>query len=274
LNKRSDFEGLLTKVNVHIQGILESKGTSKWKGTVRWRVLDDNRMEHVLKIPNMLLMEESLPFCILSPQHLSQEHCKSKMDTSGTRAIVGENKVELQWGNHLFKKTITISKRNNIPIMQSSPCFSKYKSFAAKINTEDKQIACFDVHIIPDDESIALVNNNKNNLSEAEEGNQNPSATTIATDEERLAEPNIIETFEEFEAGLPCQDYGQVESKLDNPTHELLCWHYKMGHESFQHSNGWPDWGYSQSDWQTVRHLSVRHAITGKHQEDPGEKKG
>jgi hypothetical protein len=33
-NKRSDFEGPLTKVNVRIQGILESKGTSKWKGTV------------------------------------------------------------------------------------------------------------------------------------------------------------------------------------------------------------------------------------------------
>jgi hypothetical protein len=78
--------------------------------------------------------------------------------------------------------------------------------------------------------------NDEDNLSEAEEGNQNPSATTIVlnpTDEERSAEPNIIETFEEFEASLPCQDYEQVESKLDNLTHELLRWHYKLGHESF-----------------------------------------
>jgi hypothetical protein len=119
--------------------------------------------------------------------------------------------------------------------MQSSPGFSKYKSFAAKINTKDKQIACFDVHIIPDDESFAPVNNYKDNLSEAEEGNQIPSATTIVlepTDEERLVEPNIIEAFEKFEAGLP-QDHEQVESELDNLTHELLCWHYNLGHESF-----------------------------------------
>jgi hypothetical protein len=49
------------------------------------------------------------------------------------------------------------------------------KSFAAKIYTKDKQIACFNAHIIPDNESFAPVNNNKNNLSEAEERNQNPS---------------------------------------------------------------------------------------------------
>jgi hypothetical protein len=202
--------------------------------------MDDNGMEHVFRILNMLLVEESLPFCILSPQHLSQEQRKSKMDTtkSGTRAIVRGDKVELQQANCQVKKTIAISKRNNILIMQSSPGFSKYKSFAAKINTKDEKIACFDAHIVPDNESCAPVNNDKDNLSEAEEGNQNPSATTIMpnpTDEERLAEPNIIETFEEFEAGLPCQDYEQVESELDNPTHELLWWHYRLGHDLFQH---------------------------------------
>jgi hypothetical protein len=52
-------------------------------------------MERAFKIPNALLVEESLPFRILSPQHLSQEHCKSKMDTMkyGTRAILGEDEV-------------------------------------------------------------------------------------------------------------------------------------------------------------------------------------
>jgi hypothetical protein len=32
-DKRSDFEGALTRVNIEIQGITESKGVSKWKGT-------------------------------------------------------------------------------------------------------------------------------------------------------------------------------------------------------------------------------------------------
>jgi hypothetical protein len=90
LNKWSDFEGHLMKVHVRIQGISESKGTSKWKDTVQWKVLDDDRTEHVFNIPNTLLMEEPLLFHIFSPQHLSQEHRKSKLNSmkSGTRAIV------------------------------------------------------------------------------------------------------------------------------------------------------------------------------------------
>jgi hypothetical protein len=103
-----DFEGVLTKINVRIQGISETKVSVKWKGTVQWRVLDNGRTEHMFKIPNTLLVEESLLFRILSPQHLSQEHKKNKIDTmkSGTRAIVGDNKVELQWANRQDKKTI------------------------------------------------------------------------------------------------------------------------------------------------------------------------
>jgi hypothetical protein len=173
-NKQLDFEGYLSKVNVQIQGIAESKGTSKWKRTEQQKVLDDDKTEHIFKIPNTLLVEESLLFCILSPQHLSQEHHKSKMDTMkmGTTAIVGEDKVELQWANCQFKKTVKISKRNNILIMQSSSGFSKYKLFATKIDTEDSEITCFDAHIIPDNESLALVNNNDDNLSDGKEENQ------------------------------------------------------------------------------------------------------
>jgi hypothetical protein len=100
-DRRSDFEGDLTKVNVKIQGILESKGISKWKGTVRWKVQDDEGKEHVFTILNTLLVETPLPFCILSPQHLAQEHRRSKLDTikSRTCTIVGEDEVELQWAN-------------------------------------------------------------------------------------------------------------------------------------------------------------------------------
>jgi hypothetical protein len=48
-------------------------------------------------------------------------------------------------------------------------------------------------------------------------------------------EPHLIETVEEFKEGLPRQEYEQTESQLDNPTHELLQWHYKWGHEPFHH---------------------------------------
>jgi hypothetical protein len=149
LSKCADFEGTLTKINVRIQGISETKGSAKWKGTVQWRVLDDDGTEHTFKIPNTLLVEESFLFWILSPQHLSQENSKSKIDTmkSRTRAIVGNDEVELQWANCWFKKTIKICKNNNILIMQSASGFRKYQSFASNIELEESGITCFDTHL-------------------------------------------------------------------------------------------------------------------------------
>jgi hypothetical protein len=61
----------------------------------------------------------------MSPQHLSQEHRRNKTDTMklGTRVIIGDEEVQLQWGDRQFIKTIKLSKANNIPIMQSAPGF-------------------------------------------------------------------------------------------------------------------------------------------------------
>jgi hypothetical protein len=192
----------------------------------------------VFKIPNTLLVETLLPFRILSPQHLSQEHRKSKVDTmkSGTRAIVGDNEVVLQCANCQFKKTIPINKRNNIPIMQSASGFCRYKSFASSIEADDREITCFDTHIIPDNKSLVPEHSKEDIIFTMD---QNPSATTRSTPTfETLMDtstpmvaapmgqstdpstgPHAIETFE---VGLPQQDYEQVESKPYNPTHELL----------------------------------------------------
>jgi hypothetical protein len=83
-NKRLDFEGALTRVSLEIQGITESKGMSKWSGTVKWGVQDHNEREH------------TLPFHILSP--LPQQYQMSKLGTikSGTRAIVRVEEGALQ----------------------------------------------------------------------------------------------------------------------------------------------------------------------------------
>jgi hypothetical protein len=74
----------------------------------------------------------------------------------GTCALVGDDKVEIQWANWQFKKTIQICKRNNILIMQSSSGFNRFKSFAAKNDTAEDNITCFNAH--PDAESLVLTN--------------------------------------------------------------------------------------------------------------------
>jgi GAG-pre-integrase domain len=97
---------------------------------------------------------------------------------------------------------------------------------------------------------LALVNNTDDNLSEEEEKDLNPSATNnTLTDKARKAENmptnntpkdkatgrHLIESFEEFKKCLLHPDYEATESLVDNPTHELIRWHYKLGHELFRH---------------------------------------
>jgi hypothetical protein len=77
-NKRLDFEGALTRVNVKIQGITESKGISKWKGTARWKIQDDNGKTHDFTIPNTLLVESLslFAYCPLSTCHKNTKRVK------------------------------------------------------------------------------------------------------------------------------------------------------------------------------------------------------
>jgi hypothetical protein len=114
------------------------------------------------------------------------------------------------------KKTIVISKRNNIPIMQSAPGYSRYKTFAANVEPEDEEITCFDAHIIPDDESVGPHANNDNHkrtvsiFQPAPTGETVAPSTPVVVSPGTANEPHVIETFEQLEAGLPQQEYEHI----------------------------------------------------------------
>jgi hypothetical protein len=135
---------------------------------------------------------------------------------SGTRVIIGDEEVQLQWGDRRFIKTIKLSKANNIPIMQSAPGFHRFKAFTANISREDSHIACFNAHIIPDDESMVQGDHiteelGEPNQSDATEGDPQILNNRGATKEfgsTPMAEPtqsHLIEDFEAFDANLPQQ---------------------------------------------------------------------
>jgi hypothetical protein len=117
-DRRSDFEGVLTRVNVKVQGVTDSKGASKCKDTVRWKVQGDHGKRQAFNIPKTL--------ALLPIQHTR----------SGTQAI-GDEEVKLQWGNCRFSKTIKISRKTYIPMMPSAPGFKRFKAFIANIDQCD-----------------------------------------------------------------------------------------------------------------------------------------
>jgi GAG-pre-integrase domain len=105
------------------------------------------------------------------------------------------------------------------------------------------------VNIIPEHESLVkddhlpkeISDTNHSavsNLTENEPQSLNNSEAMPEIDVAPMSEPiqpHLIQDFESLETERLHQDYEQEESQLDNPTHELLRWHYKLGHESFRH---------------------------------------
>jgi hypothetical protein len=133
----------------------------------------------------------------------------------------------------VIQQNYQILKLNNIPIMQSAPGFQRFKACTANINQEDRHIACFDAHIIPDGESLVQ----DDHIPEEEEGSDQSASSHTSREEAPTLnnrvntpeistfpkvdkdQPNLIESFEELQDILPQRDYEQEESKLDNPTH-------------------------------------------------------
>jgi hypothetical protein len=102
-DRRLDFEGVLTRVNVQIHGAMDSM----WKDTVQWKVLGKRQ---AFNIPKTVA---SLP---------------SQHTWSGTQAIIRDEEVKLLQGNGCFSKTMKISQENNKPIMPSAPGITQFKA--------------------------------------------------------------------------------------------------------------------------------------------------
>jgi hypothetical protein len=114
----------------------------------------------------------------------------------------------------IFKKMVQRSKQNNIPIMQSTLGFSQIKSFISNINTEDREITCFDDHAIPDDDSWEInedlnedegnhmVNNRDQNLNTT---NNTPYLESIEPMDKNTSTestgPHLIKIFEQSKNG-------------------------------------------------------------------------
>jgi hypothetical protein len=65
-NQMTDFVSTPVKVNIRVRGI-GGNVAATWKGTVRWRVEDDDGQVHVIELPGTYYHADS-PYKLLSPQ--------------------------------------------------------------------------------------------------------------------------------------------------------------------------------------------------------------
>ena len=202
------------------------------EGTVRWSWNDNQGRNHTMDIPNTQLCPD-LPFCLLSPQHLSQE----MGDLDGTGMDARGRNFRFYWNGNKHERHIPLDpKTGNVGFIRSAPGYNKSNKFISLccLCTDEEDISCLPSHIIPPDD----------------DSTDEASAAPIATNEgveydqdtlrapEQLQEPfapddiNVTKVpTQVVPDDVPLNDEEELE--LERDEHELLRLHYKLGHLPF-----------------------------------------
>ena len=128
MNDLTDFTGNTTRVQQSIRG-LKGATSVTLKGVARWKITDDSGALHEILIPNTYYCE-SLPFCILSPQHWDRT-CKAK-HRGRARSLTDDDCTLLFWSDQdgtSYIKTIEHDARTKVPIFRFAPGYSKFSNY-------------------------------------------------------------------------------------------------------------------------------------------------
>jgi hypothetical protein len=247
-NNESDFVGKTESVKVKIKG-LSGAALCTVRGTVCWKILDDDGRIHEFTIPNTYLVKQ-LPMRLLSPQHLAQIFLSKEKTTDGTYCLTLHNRSELVWHDRAFHKTIQLNA-SNIGVIRSAPQFERFNNFESNFKSQSKEPSVFQSHLIPPDEDDVVLNGPVHSVdSPTGESTQPPQTLPDHTfnipsqpsrDElERSSlEPTVMEFDHEDTApsshanGVPVFDDIEDENLIKDPSSQMLVKHYRLGHLPF-----------------------------------------
>jgi hypothetical protein len=144
----------------HIAGVNGRVIPVKGRGTVKWKLEDDDGVVHKIKIKNALYVPE-MQMCLLCPQHWSQNSNDHFLKRNGTWCASYADECILYWNQCRHKHTIKWDHKMNTVALRSAPGAYKYRVFAAMLEAsqdiETNKHLCYqaniqDTHIISDNE--------------------------------------------------------------------------------------------------------------------------
>ena len=224
-NDLSDFIIPPTKCNRSIKGL--GTGHATHHGTVRWTLSDDKGVNHSFQIKDVYYVK-SLPFRIWSPQHVSQQLARTSWCTTYQQEIV------LYWNEGENYKTIRLTKNSNIGLMSSAAKFKEYAAFLHENPDTITKMTCFPTNVISDDEFSGDEGNDDtlaDDITMTDESSQTPGIQETTIPPEQRG-PQLIDFLDEELNTSQVQYYPERE--LQSPQAELLRWHYRFGHCSFE----------------------------------------
>ncbi|CAB9508241.1 unknown protein [Seminavis robusta] len=240
-----DFIDVPVKVKVSVQGIGGSV-TATYKGTVRWAIEDEEGMVHHFLIPDTYY-NASTPFRLLSPQHWARAADDNSPNRRGTWCATYEDAVELFWKQSKFKRVIKLSASSNIALVRSAPSFSKLHTFCSRVRDDlgRQPIDEYELMAMPAAADVT---------DDDSDGNDSDGSDEQSLDDNRLHPDLPPEATQEKERSDMFQDKVTHAFRMKKDLHtieqepvadekylkynsgqaDMLAWHYRLGHISFE----------------------------------------
>ena len=126
-NDLQDFMTKPTAITRKVKGIAGS-AKATYHGTVKWKIEDDNNINHTFVIPNTYYIAAA-PTRILSPQHFAQQMQDHKPHAEGTGCMTTSMTIVLFWDQRKFTKTVKLDPKLNIAMTNAAPGIKHYKAY-------------------------------------------------------------------------------------------------------------------------------------------------
>jgi hypothetical protein len=140
LNDKSHFESiepLDTNDPAGILGPTGEKSPIKGKGTIRWKIEDDNGMVHTIKLKNALYIL-AFKTCLLCTQHWSQSMNDHFPTQNRTWQASYSDHIIVYWDRHQLKRTVPWDASMNTGYLWSAAGAIDYQVYSATIDADNE----------------------------------------------------------------------------------------------------------------------------------------
>jgi hypothetical protein len=236
-NSLADVVGKPIPIKARIEGFTGGKALVTARCTIKWRIEDDHGRVHTLLLPNSLY-SQAAPFRLLSPQHWSQQANGYKPKREGIWCGTLSDRVELEWKQRKFKRTILLDPATNVALFHTAPDFKKFEAYCTIIDSQSDAIKpppiAFQLHPVTDDEASEGGDEEDDKPPEDDEASltEHPGQQQPPT----IRQLPVVTDFnlQGYEDGATAPAIvDDEEDRVPDPQSELLHWHHKLGHISF-----------------------------------------
>ena len=175
----------------------------------------------------------------MSPQHLAQQADDHYPREEGTGALTTSKTITLFWAQRRYSKTVPLDSKTNVGLTRTAAGARSFRAFCANIKVpETVQPNIFTTYVIPDDDDesfqpkdpIEMPNSDTEEMVDPPREINEPMTSGAPQTEETQGQPKM--TMVDLGPLTHIIPEDQEPKSLD-PNDELLRWHYRLGHLSF-----------------------------------------